>query len=256
MRVQVLSDLHLESEDFQPEPAAGAELLVLAGDIDSRWSGFEHFRGWPVPVLLVAGNHEFNLRELTQAWPLLRAHCARLGIRLLERESLVLRDSHGRRIRFVGTIRWCDFDVFGQDGRESALSAATYFTRVMRATRHGQPFDAPAVRAEALVCRRWLQHELAHRPHACEATVVVTHFAPSLRSADPRYGAQPTTASFCNADHDLLPFADLWLHGHVHCRHDYVVEHRHGRTRVLCNSRGLDTRAETAGFDAMLVVEV
>ena len=39
MRLQLLSDLHLETEPFDPEPAPGAELLVLAGDIDSTWAG-------------------------------------------------------------------------------------------------------------------------------------------------------------------------------------------------------------------------
>ena len=47
MRLQLLSDLHLETEPYEPEPAPGAELLVLAGDIDSRWDGLERFRGWP-----------------------------------------------------------------------------------------------------------------------------------------------------------------------------------------------------------------
>ena len=35
MRLQLLSDLHLETEVFEPQPAPGAELLVLAGDIDA-----------------------------------------------------------------------------------------------------------------------------------------------------------------------------------------------------------------------------
>ena len=56
MRIQLLSDLHLETEVFTPTPAPEAELLVLAGDIDSSWAGLELFRGWPVPVLFVAGN--------------------------------------------------------------------------------------------------------------------------------------------------------------------------------------------------------
>jgi hypothetical protein len=255
MRLQLLSDLHLESEEFDPEPAPGAELLVLGGDIDSSWAGFERFRGWPVPVLLVAGNHEFDQRELTHAWPALAEHCARLGIRLLERESLVLADSHGRRIRFVATIRWADFDVFGLHQRDRAMRAASYFQRVMRATHHGEPFDAAAVRAQALACRAWLQAELT-RGEPCDATVVLTHFAPSLRSGDPRYGMQPTTASFCNADDDLLPFADLWLHGHVHCRHDYRHAHARGQTRIVCNSRGLTSRGETLTHDPALIVEV
>ena len=36
MNIQLLSDLHLENNpDFVPTPAAGADLLVLAGDIGS-----------------------------------------------------------------------------------------------------------------------------------------------------------------------------------------------------------------------------
>lgn len=256
MRLQLLSDLHLESEQFEPEPAAGADVLVLAGDIDSSWAGFERFRGWPVPVLLVAGNHEFDQRELTAAWPQLADLCARHGIRLLERDSLVLQDPRGRRVRFVATVRWSDFDTFGDAGRAKAMRAATYFTRVMRATRNGVVFDAEAVRDEALACRAWLSGALAEADDACDTTVVVTHFAPSLRSADPRYGLQPTTASFCNADDELLPLADLWLHGHVHCRHDYRVAHARGDTRVVCNSRGLALRGEAQRHDPQLTIEV
>jgi DNA repair exonuclease SbcCD nuclease subunit len=259
MRLQLLSDLHLESEPFDPEPAANAEVLVLGGDIDSSWAGLSRFRDWPVPVLCVAGNHEFDRRELNDAWPALAEHCARLGIRLLERESLVLTDSRGRRIRFVATIRWPDFDAFGAAQRAKAMRAASYFQRVMRATHHGMAFDAAAVRAEALACRAWLHTELTRAPNpaeTCDATVVITHFAPSLRSADSRYGMQPTTASFCNADDDLLEFADLWLHGHVHCRHDYLHRHARGQTRIVCNSRGLASRGEAHGHDPALLVEV
>ena len=47
MRLQLLSDLHLETESYDPVPAAGAELLVLAGDIDAGWHALARFRGWP-----------------------------------------------------------------------------------------------------------------------------------------------------------------------------------------------------------------
>lgn len=258
MKLQLLSDLHLETEDFDPVPAPGAELLVLAGDIDATWRGFSRFAGWPVPVLVVAGNHEFDGRELDSAWPALAETCAAAGLRLLQRDSCVLAGGDGRRVRFVGTTRWSDFDVFGAARRERAQRAAGYFLRLMDATRGGQPFDSAAVRAEGLACRAWLQAELA-RPAdgAWERTVVVTHFAPSLRSADPRYGLQPGTASFCNADDDLIPLADLWLHGHLHCRHDYTLP-RPGRepARVLCQARGLAAKGEADGYDPLRLIEV
>jgi len=256
MRFQLLSDLHLETEVFTPTPAPDAELLVLAGDIDSSWAGLTLFRDWPVPVLFVAGNHEFDERELTQTWPALRERCTQLGIRLLECESLVVPDRNGKRIRFVATTRWCDFDLFGPAQRERAMRAGSYFMKVMRATRNGAPFDAAQVREEALLCGAWLRQELQRPRGGWDATVVVTHFAPSLRSADPRYGQQPGTASFCNADDDLLPHAELWLHGHLHCQHDYRVEHAGGSTRVVCNSRGHARKGEADAHQPHLVLEI
>jgi predicted phosphodiesterase len=256
MRLQLLSDLHLETETFAPRPAPGAEALVLLGDIDATWAGYERFRDWPVPVLLVAGNHEFDNREWNHAWPALRALAQALGIRLLERETCELSGRDGRRVRVVATTRWSDFDLFGAAQRERAMRSAGYFMRLMNATRDGQPFDAAAVRAEALVCRRWLVDELA-RPHDADATLVLTHFAPSVASADPRYGRQPSTASFCNDDEALLAQADVWLHGHLHCCHDYRVP-RAGAiaTRVVSNARGLASKAEGAGFDPLFSIEV
>jgi DNA repair exonuclease SbcCD nuclease subunit len=257
MKIQLLSDLHLESEVFEPEPQAGAELLVLAGDIDSSWQGYERFAGWPVPVLVIAGNHEFDGRDLVPAWPALREHCSRYGLTLLERESVVVDAQNGARLRFVGSVRWCDFDAFGPSGRERALRAGAYFQRVMAATRNGLPFDAAAVRAEGLACRAWLAAALAEPAQGrWDRTVAITHFAPSLRSVDPRYGAMPSTASFCNADDELLPRATLWLHGHLHCRHDYRVAHRDGlSTRVVSQARGLAAKGEVEGFDAGVLID-
>lgn len=260
MRLQLLSDLHLETETFEPEAAPGADLLVLAGDIDSSWAALERFRAWPVPVIFVAGNHEFDGRELSTAWPALRARCAEIGIRLLECESLCITDAHGLRVRFVATTRWSDFDLFGAAQRERAMRAAGYFMRLMQATHAGRPFDAALLRDESLACRRWLEAELRRPRGDWDATVAITHFAPSFRSADPRYGAQPTTASFCNADDDLRPFADLWIHGHLHCRQDYRVADAddtsaHG-TRVVSNARGHTGKGEADGFDGLRCFDV
>ena len=74
MKIQLLSDLHLESNPgFVPTPAPDADLLVLAGDIGSYQTNsalttagdadfglkrFSPLHGWPTPVLLEPGNHE------------------------------------------------------------------------------------------------------------------------------------------------------------------------------------------------------
>jgi len=259
MRLQLFSDLHLETETFDPQPAAGAEVLVLAGDIDANWTALERFAGWPVPVLMVAGNHEFDGRDLRAAWPALRERCDRFGIRLIERESLVLTSAAGLRVRFVGTVRWSDFDLFGFAGRERAMRAAAYFLKLMAARRGDEPLGPEQMRDESLSCLDWLAAELRlpSPVGGWQATVVVTHFAPSLRSADPRFGKQPGTASFCNADDDLIGLADLWLHGHLHCRLDYAVA-RPGLppTRVVSQARGMPRKGESVGFDLFKLLQV
>lgn len=258
MRLQLLSDLHLETETFVARPTPGAELLVLAGDIDAGWDGLAQFADWPVPVLMVAGNHEFDGRDLHEAWPALRARCQSLGIRLLECESLILTSAAGLRVRFLGTVRWCDFALFGAAQQARAERAGAYFLKLMNARRDGAVLDVEGMKAEAHACRDWLAGALALPALGrWDSTVAITHFAPSLRSLDPRFGTQPGTASFCNADDLLIPQAELWLHGHLHCRHDYRVD-RPGRspTRVVSQAVGLARKGEAIGFDAEKLIDV
>jgi hypothetical protein len=106
------------------------------------------------------------------------------------------------------------------------------------------------VRAQALVCQDWLRDALAVPFDG--PTVVVTHFAPSLRSADPRYGLVPGTAGFCNALDDWLPQAQLWLHGHLHAPSDY----RHNGCRVVANPLGYARKNEQVTFQPDMLIEI
>ncbi|MDT9001937.1 metallophosphoesterase [Paucibacter sp. APW11] len=256
MKIQLLSDLHLETETFVPEVAADAELLVLAGDVDSSWRGLELFRNWPVPVVFVPGNHEYDRREITTARAELQQLSDSLGFIMLDDAELLLSDRQGRQIRLLGSTRWSDFDLFGERERERAMRAAGYFQRVMGSSWQGQPFDAAAVRELSLVSRDWLAQALSQKPASVDATVVITHFAPSIRSADPRYGRQPGTASFCNNDEALLPLTDVWIHGHLHCRHDYAFTHPGGSTRVICNARGHGRKGEADGYRPQFCLDI
>lgn len=284
MQIQLLSDLHLETHPhFQARPAPGADLLVLAGDIGSYQYGsllpdadfglarFSPLHGWPVPVLFVPGNHEYDALDFDATHARLGETCERLGIHWLEREVLPVTDRDGRAFRFVGTTLWSDFDALadlpaggkrkaapGPDSpltrqlqaRARAFRAANFYLRTTGSTRHGQPWLAEPVRAQALVCQHWLREALAQPFDG--TTVVVTHFAPSLKSADPRYGLTPGTAGFCNALDDLLAHATLWLHGHLHAPSDYWVRGERDGTawqcRVVANPLGYARKNEQAAF--------
>ncbi len=121
------------------------------------------------------------------------------------------------------------------------------------------PMLAEDLRPLALSAQAWLQDTLV-QSHA-GPTVVVTHFAPSLRSADPRYGLTPGTAGFCNALETWMPLADLWLHGHLHCPIDYTVEGPRpdgstGRCRVVANPLGYAGKGEQEGFQPSKLIDL
>ena len=109
---------------------------------------------------------------------------------------------------------------------------------------------AEQLRDFGVQCRSWLRNALATRFEG--TTVVVTHFAPSLRSADPRYGLTPGTAGFCNALDDLFPLAQWWLHGHLHCPQDYVVQGCH----VVANPLGYAGKGEQETFREDFVIDL
>lgn len=281
MKIQLLSDLHLEVHPgFVPEPAPGADLLVLAGDIGSyqsdslladdnfgleRFSPLPQWGGWPTPVVFVPGNHEYDMQDFDAAHERLRRTCERLGILWLERETLVLGG-----VRFVGCTLWTDFDALADHEqcidltrrlrlRQKAFRAANYYLAKTGTTRAGLPWLAEPMREQALVCQAWLASALIQPFDG--PTVAVTHFAPSLRSADPRYGLVPGTAGFCNVLDSLLPHATLWLHGHLHAPSDYAVQGQQAdgtpwQCRVVANPLGYARKNEQAFFRPQCCVTV
>lgn len=279
MKIQLLSDLHLERQpDFVPEPAPGADVLVLAGDIGSyqhgsllddadfglgRFSPRLRPGAWKT-VLYVPGNHEYDALDFDDTHVRLRDTCERLGIVWLEREVLLLDG-----VRFLGTTLWTDFEALVEpEGaaplarrikqRDKAYRAANFYLRRYTTLRNGVPLLAQDLRELGLACQQWLRAEL-ERP--CDGpTVVVTHFAPSLRSADPRYGLVPGTAGFCNALDDLLPAAQWWLHGHLHCPNDYLASGTANgvawQCRVVANPLGYAMKDEQQDFIADRCVDI
>jgi predicted phosphodiesterase len=286
VNIQLLSDLHLESHPhFTAQPLAGADVLVLAGDIGSyqlnsdltrlavpdfglaRFSPRPVHEGgaaWPTPVIFVPGNHEYDGLEFDEAHQRLRLACERWGLIWLEQESVLLQG-----VRFVGCTLWSDFEALSSaagtaanaatapgalaeqlKARDKAFRAANFYLRKNHSLQGGTPMLAEQVREQALKSQRWLRQALATGFDG--PTVAVTHFAPSLLSADPRYGLTPGTAGFCNALDDLLPAAQLWLHGHLHCPQDYVSR----GCRVVANPLGYARKGEQKNYRPELLIGV
>lgn len=234
MKIQVASDLHLEflQRIFPGErliaPANDADVLVLAGDIANGLQAIELFADWPVPVLYVAGNHEFYSQSFEQTRIDLRKAAEGTSVRFLDND---IADFGG--VRFLGCTLWTDYRLHCNRTQRQLMENAELRINdhnIIR-TQEGR-FTAAQALEQHEQSRKWLERALAE-PYDGK-TVVISHHGPHPLSVHPRYIGDITNAAFVSQLDELLSEADLWLHGHVHDTFDYIVE----GCRVVANPLG------------------
>jgi predicted phosphodiesterase len=257
IKLQVVSDLHFE-HFVDPHyigftPAPGADALILAGDIALRAGGVARFTDWPVPVIVIHGNHElYATQEYDHTVIELRQACAAAGLHFLEQDMLVLPGFPA--VRFLGTCLWTDYLLFGPARQAQAMAecdnALADHSRIRTQGGRFKPSDA-ALRHTA--SREWLRAQL-ETPFDGK-TVVISHHGPHWNSVAPRWRDTLVSAGFASDLTALLEMTDLWIHGHTHDSHSYQVD----KCRVVVNPRGYPMRIgafENPDFNPSLVVSV
>jgi predicted phosphodiesterase len=252
VRIQVLSDLHLE-RGAAPPLVADADVVVLAGDIGRGVSGLQAAIGWwpKRPIVYVTGNHEPYGHGLPALTGELRAEAAgNAHAFLLERDEIVIGG-----VRFLGCTLWSDFEVAGSHERRRAMAVCAELLNDYEhivwtpEARRLRPRDTLRLHRTS---RRWLEHRLDARFEG--PTVVVTHHGP-LPPREPI--ADPLRRALAGAfvsDLTSLMGGDrvaLWIHGHTHRRVDVAMR----GTRVVSNPRGYP-HEPVEGFDPGLVIEI
>jgi stress-induced morphogen len=242
MKIQLASDLHLEflQRNFPGErlitPAYGADLLILAGDIGNGIQAIELFKDWPVPVLYLAGNHEFYGTDFDPTRAALRKAAEGTRVTFLDND---VADFEG--IRFLGATLWTDYRLVRNRTQRHLMENAEMRINDHFRIRDGDgKFTAQRALAEHEIARSWLAQELA-KPFDGK-TVVVSHHGPHPLSVHPRYIGEPLNAAFVSDLSEFLSRANLWLHGHVHDSFDYNVE----GCRVVANPLGYARNVNSA----------
>ena len=251
MKLQIASDLHLEflQRLFPGErlisPAYGADLLVLAGDIANGTEAIELFRDWPVPVLYLAGNHEFYGHSIEQVRTDLRKAAAGTSVTFMDNDVV---DFGG--VRFLGTTLWTDYRLeLNRTQRQLMENAELRINDHFRIRCSDGKFTTTKALAEHELARAWLTQEL-DKPYEGKS-VVVSHHGPHPLSVHPRYVGEALNAAFVSNLTELLPKADLWIHGHVHDNFEYRV----AGCRVVANPRGYALNRNTVETVKELVFE-
>lgn len=277
MKLLIYSDLHLESDGFQPKRAwlDAADLVIQAGDLNTGWKKPSTWlRNLGMPAVYVPGNHEpwndlesvpwrraaFQMSDpygrpqaprVTRWTHNLEDFDDRLDEALDGSQAVLLRPNRVHvverpegRYRFLGSTLWTPIE--GMTPKE--LAPYKDFHRI-RWNDHA--LFAPDHRNALFHAHHdWLAQALA-QPFDGK-TVVVTHHAPSLRSWSSGPGGWGDPRMYCNALDHLVEQADLWVHGHVHTSLDYRV----GRCRVICNPRGHADEPQRRWFRKNLIVEL
>jgi len=247
MQLYVVSDIHMEFEDFVPPPV-DADVIVLAGDIGVGTSGVEWAseRCPDVPVIYVPGNHEYYNHDIGIIDRLKAA--APANVHVLNNEAF----EHGG-VRFLGSTLWTDFNFNGEVeawfSRQTANSLIDDFSSIRNGNRNFTPEDSVHLHRTSV---HWLVTELEMEFPG--ATIVVTHHLPSSLSVAKQYAGDPLNPAFASRLEGIIEKyePELWIHGHTHVPCDYEVF----GTRVVCNPRGYPGERHQAGFRPDLVISI
>ena len=252
MKVQILSDLHVEFGNRLPPPAQGADVIVLAGDIapyrpDVLKMISETYSGRR--VLYVPGNHEFYGGDIDAVSEAMGRDCATLGLELLDRRALTIDG-----VRFIGATLWTDFALDGSAAVAGAQQTARQGMPDFRVIRHaGVAFSPQESVRRHDADRDFIEQELRGAADAGLTAVVITHHAPTPRSIRPWYQGNALNPAFASRLDALIAkhAPPLWIHGHMHDS----IDEQLGETRVVANPGGY-TATENPPFDPTLCVDV
>jgi Icc-related predicted phosphoesterase len=269
MKIQIVSDLHLEFSDVNIKNQGDTDVLILAGDVLVADKLFRHnsetgqkFRdflsrvSFQFPhVVYVAGNHEFyGGGHFYGTVDALRSWCANNygNVYFLEDETKLIDD-----VMFVGGTLWTDMNK-GDPLTVMHCNDRMNDYRAIKNDRKGYTAIRPIDTVERHERTKQYFRIVIDGAAEDQKIVVVGHHTPSHTSIAEHYRDEHLmNGAYHNRLEDFIldrPKIKLWVHGHTHWAFDYMI----GDTRVVCNPRGYDSDKfkENTGWDPAKVFEV
>ena len=247
MKIQYFSDLHLET-NRQIFQQAECDVIVIAGDSAPGCQMVDwidtNMRDLSVPIIVVAGNHEFYDRNMYEHYAILKRRYNEIGVDFLQNESVLILDT-----LFIGATLWTDYDLY-RDQAGAMLAADKIMNDYVFINGNYGRMSARELLAEHQKSKEFITNTLISNAKTSR-TCVVTHHAPSIFNVD--MGSSERYGPYYASNLELLMMRhepNLWIHGHIHQHLDHEI----CNTRVVCNPRGRGN--ENPLFDIMRTVNI
>ncbi len=255
MKLQILSDLHIDSYARQSHPMGhipktDADLVLVAGDTANSDSGMpwlqEQAARLQVPLITIAGNHEYFNEDVLHfdkklaTWDNYNETLAQ-GMRVLQCQHMDIGD-----IRILGCTLWTDYEY---QFNEDTMVIAKRFMRDYKQIYAGGELFSPEVSMQLHAKQRaWLKQALIAASVLDKKVVVMSHHSISPLSVSEKYATLPSNAAFVSDLSSWLhePWAPtLWVHGHTHEAFDYRIYN----TRVIVNPRAYPNEVSSTALE-------
>lgn len=281
MRVNVISDLHIEFSDLE---LPGGEVLILSGDVCEakhvkaeydvsnilnaggpstgnfkrmdRWTRFFHEECTKYEkVFYVVGNHEHYGYKFHKTIPHLKDVLPK-NVTVLEKECV---EYNG--VLFLGGTLWTNMNnhdqltLYHMKSMMNDYKQITMKNEVKSVYHRLTPEHTVTEHVKTTELFKFYLEENRRRETPLPV-VVLTHHAPSRLSTHPMYANDTIMNGAYSSDLSEFildnPEIKYWTHGHTH----HTFEYKIGDTTVMCNPRGYagyEQRSRefdpTVGFD-------
>ncbi len=267
MKIQLVSDLHLEFADITIPNDTGANVLVLSGDIlvtqdlhdhpaadfnpysagafadlERKLGRADRFRNFLMRVsqafphvIYVMGNHEHYHGKIDRSKDYIQEALDYLNIQnvyILEKDVKTIND-----VTFIGGTLWTDMNK----GDPVTIHSMEYMMNDFRLIRIAKDNFKKFLPVRAAIEHRdtvkYIGNILKDLPDDAKV-VCCGHHAPSHLSIAEQYkDDRIMNGGYASDLSEFIlnnPKIKVWTHGHMHQCFDYTI----GDTRIVCNPRG------------------
>lgn len=235
MKIQLVSDIHLEFFKENNFEIPSGEVLVLAGDIGyPKLKVYQDFLKQMSTqfeiIFLIAGNHEYYMsNSIKETENIIKDFVSTLpNIIFLQKSSYLYKG-----VKFIGCTLWSN----------PTNKLLTFYMNDF----------------ECIPRMTFEKYNLLHKDHqewlkmqineTKEPKIVITHHLPTDKLVADKYKNHRLNEFFYSDQEELMSNVNLWLCGHSH----YAKSIQIGKCRAYCNPVGY--KHEKTEYDKNLVIE-